>query len=533
MKKEQNSTAKKEAISAPEVRPVKRLGLAKIEQPTDRLTKKATPHDRQRDTNMPVSETVDVRPAKIAPSAPESEPALASETDENPTIDEKTNPDKKTEPTMKTKSGKGPVLAEIRPQKTAAIASSRAAGPPEVATAAAPKKRRTRKTNKPARSAKRSGQTAPAAYRQRTASKLGYLLRPNTVADKARKTAAKAIEQASANYHAALFLLALMAVLFRLCWTPLAYSINFFSRAPIAGYAIGQILRLTVIYLLPLLLLRKQLVDRPLRLTGAGKTNFHTVLQTALTGVIAALFLRGLHNLSVYLLTSLEIIVLDSVLPAYPSFTSPAAFFTCFLIQVPASAICETLLFTGLLAEGLNHRGNRADLRVTNGHMTRVLMISLIAGLSAPYALSGLVPFLLCLFTLRLRLIYDDLKVALSFNLSVRTVLLLLQLIVPRFDSNFIFLELTGSKISLWVSLLFVGIGAIALYLNWSDTEKHAPAGRKSKWFLRKNRLSVSRPDKVNIRKRLSTSFKALHPIWYIAVAILLTGLLLGRFLAG
>ena len=226
---------------------------------------------------------------------------------------------------------------------------------------------------------------------------------------------------------------------------------------------------------MPIVLFSRIYKIDPTHIMGSGKTNRQNVIQGLLTGLIAAIFLRGVHNVLVYAMTLNGMIIKENITPVYPDLKHPIAVIPVVLFSILLPTILDELLFRGIIQTGLSQGGHP---------VWGIFGSALIYMLAQEQTVRWVVPLGVALLTAHIRYIYDDIKLAMVLNCAIRTMLTVLQIVIPRFDSNHVLLQLTDNKAQFYISLFAVLIGVIVLWFQWSSLER-APYGWRPKRITR------------------------------------------------
>ncbi|HHX37935.1 MAG TPA: CPBP family intramembrane metalloprotease [Clostridiaceae bacterium] len=312
--------------------------------------------------------------------------------------------------------------------------------------------------------------------------------------------------------------LILAAVIFcmQLFWPHLPLFNWGLSSGGLTNYVLYNLIYFTFGVFLPIFLFTRIYRIDPTHIMGSGRTNRQIVFQSLLTGVIAGIFLRGLHNVLFYALIRNGVIIKEHIVPVYPDIQHPIGVIPVIFFSILLPTILDELLFRGIIQTGLSQGGHA---------LWGILGSALLFMLAQQQSLVWVVPLGIALLTARIRYIYDDIKPAMVLHCAMRSVLALLYFIIPRFDSNHILLHLTHNKAQFYISLFAVLIAGVALWFQWSDMEKRSPYGSRPKRVVRSQ--TYVQPLHPIMRNETSSIWRSLPWGYIAAIFIMCMGMLL------
>lgn len=326
-----------------------------------------------------------------------------------------------------------------------------------------------------------------------------------------RLTPADVHLKTAAGMAAALF--AAGTLIQRLIWSALPIFSWDLAADSLTNYIAASLFHLIVCILLPLWLTVRICRLNPGKLLGRGKTNRQTVWQALLTGVVAAIGLRAAHNIVLYFLTRQGQDLRDGAISPYPRMDSVPAILPVLLLSGLIPAILEELLFRGLIQKGLSRSGHiafgiwgSALLFMTGSHATLIWIVPLGIGL----------------LTARIRMIYDDIKPAMVLRAAVSLTLIGLQWVLPRFNTTYVLLNLSGNRGQLWGSIGALIISGIAVLFLWSNLERLSPFGRRPRRVKKRRGQAANRHPWRLPAQRRAPLLQAVP--WGYAAALLLYG---------
>lgn len=300
----------------------------------------------------------------------------------------------------------------------------------------------------------------------------------------------------------------------RLIWSALPIFSWDLAADSLTNYIAANLFHLIICILLPLLLTLRICRLTPGKLLGSGQTNRQTVWQALLTGVVAAICLRAIHNILLYMLTRQGHYLSDGTISAYPRMNSVPALLPVLLLSGLAPAILEELLFRGLIQKGLSR----------SGHLVfGILGSALLFMAGAHAAMISIVPLGIGILTARIRMIYDDIKPAMVLRAALSLTLIALQFILPRFNSSYVLLNLSGNRGQLWGNIGALFISGIAGLFLWGNLERLSPFGQRPRRVKKRRRQTAANrhPWMVPASRRVPLLYTVP---WGYAAALLLYG---------